>query len=73
MKAKQIREMTDAELGKQLGDLKKEGFNLKLQQVTGQLTNTARVREVRKDAARILTEQTARARKAAAAATTDGK
>lgn len=73
MKPKEIREMTDEELGRQVRELKREGFNLRMQQVTGQLTNSARVRQVRKDVARLLTEQTARQKKTAVAATTDGK
>lgn len=49
------RAKSDDELSSQLLDLKKEQFNLRFQQATGQLENTARVREVRRDIARIKT------------------
>ena len=64
MKNKEIRELSDAELVTKIADLKREKLNLKIQSRTGQLEKTARVREVRRDIARILTEQTARAAKA---------
>ncbi|QSH40730.1 50S ribosomal protein L29 [Lentisphaerota bacterium ZTH] len=60
MKMKEIKEMTDAELSAQIEDLHKEQLNLKIQSRTGQLEKTARVREVRKDIARIKTEQNCR-------------
>jgi large subunit ribosomal protein L29 len=60
MKNKEIREMTDAEVGNQLTELLKERLNLKIQSRTGQLEKTAKVRQVRRDIARIKTEQTAR-------------
>ena len=53
MKAEEVRQKTDDELSDQLGDLQKEAFNLRFQQASGQLENTARVREVRRDIARI--------------------
>ena len=53
MKAEEVRQKTDDELSDQLGDLQKEAFNLRCQQASGQLENTARVREVRRDIARI--------------------
>ena len=53
MKAEEVRQKTDDELSDQLGDLQKESFNLRFQQASGQLENTARVREVRRDIARI--------------------
>lgn len=56
MKIKDIREKTDAELGSLLEDLRREKLNLKIQSRTGQLENTARAKEVRKDIARIKTE-----------------
>jgi large subunit ribosomal protein L29 len=43
------------ELGTELESLKKEQFNLRFQRATGQLENTARVRQVRRDIARIQT------------------
>jgi large subunit ribosomal protein L29 len=55
MKAADIRQKTDDELGAMLIDLRKEAFNLRFQRASGQLENTARVREVRRDIARIKT------------------
>ena len=64
MKTKEIRELTDAELVTKVADLQREKLNLKIQSRTGQLEKTARVREIRRDLARLYTEQTARAAKA---------
>ncbi|MEM7044020.1 MAG: 50S ribosomal protein L29 [Pseudomonadota bacterium] len=55
MKAEELRGKTPDQLKEQLLDLKKEQFNLRFQKATGQLENTARVREVRRDIARIKT------------------
>ena len=55
MKASELRTRTADELREQLLQLKKEQFNLRFQKATGQLENTARVREVRRDIARIKT------------------
>ncbi|KPL51475.1 MULTISPECIES: 50S ribosomal protein L29 [Hyphomicrobiales] len=55
MKASDIRTKTTDELSDELARLKKEQFNLRFQKATGQLENTARVREVRHDIARINT------------------
>lgn len=55
IKIEDMRQKTDDELGDQLLDLKKEQFNLRFQAASGQLENTARVREVRRDIARIKT------------------
>ena len=55
MKAEEVRQKTDDELSDQLGDLQKEAFNLRFQKASGQLENTTRVREVRRDIARIKT------------------
>jgi large subunit ribosomal protein L29 len=55
MKAKEIRDMNQTELNKQLSDLKSELFNLRFQLATGQLENPLRIRSVRKDIARIKT------------------
>ena len=63
MKAADVRQKTDDELKEMLLDLRKESFNLRFQQASGQLENTARVRAVRRDIARIKT--TLHARKAA--------
>jgi large subunit ribosomal protein L29 len=64
MKNIEIREMTDADLAAKIEDLQREKLNLKIQSRTGQLEKTARVREVRRDIARCLTEEAARAAKA---------
>jgi large subunit ribosomal protein L29 len=58
---------TDDQLATQLGDLKREQFNLRFQSATNQLEKPARVKEVRRTIARIKTIQTARARDAASA------
>ena len=63
MNNKEIREFSDAELAAKVVELQREKLNLKIQSRTGQLEKTARVREVRRDIARCLTEQTARAAK----------
>jgi large subunit ribosomal protein L29 len=55
MKAEDIRTKSADELTEQLGSLKKEQFNLRFQKATGQLEKTARVREVRRDIARVKT------------------
>ena len=55
MKAEDIRQKTDDELAGQLIDLRKEAFNLRFQRASGQLENTGRVREVRREIARIKT------------------
>lgn len=56
---------TDDELVTQLGELKREAFNLRFQAATSQLEKPARVRAVRRDIARIKTLQTARTSAAA--------
>ncbi len=55
MKAEDVRAKSDDELKEQLLDLRKEAFNLRFQTASGQLENTARVREVRRDIGRIKT------------------
>lgn len=55
MKAEDIRAKTEDQLHEELVKLKKEQFNLRFQQATGQLEKTARVREVRRSIARIKT------------------
>ena len=55
MKASDVKIMTQDELTDALGKLKKEQFNLRFQGATGQIENTARVRVVRRDIARIKT------------------
>ena len=60
MKPAEVRAMSDEELKNKLLELKKEQFNLRFQKASGQLENTARIRQVRRDIARIKTEMTAR-------------
>ena len=55
MTANELRDKTPDQLRDQLTALKKEAFNLRFQQATGQLEGTARMRSVRRDAARVLT------------------
>ena len=55
MKVKEIRELTTAEMLDQEKQLKEELFNLRFQLATGQLENTARIKEVRQSIARIKT------------------
>ena len=55
MKAKELREMTDVELNKQLKDLKAELFNLRFQHTIHQLDNPIRIEAVKKDIARVMT------------------
>jgi large subunit ribosomal protein L29 len=57
---------TEDQLGEELGNLKREAFNLRFQAATNQLEKPSRVREVRRDIARIKTLQSARSRDAAA-------
>jgi large subunit ribosomal protein L29 len=65
MNAKELNEKTPDQLREQLTALKKEAFNLRFQQATGQLESTARMRTVRRDAARVLTVLNAKAADAA--------
>lgn len=55
MKPKEIHEMTDAEAQAKMRDLRQELFNLRLQQQTARLERPSRLREVRRDVARIET------------------
>ena len=55
MKAKDIRERSDDELRKALGDLEEQLFKLRFQKSTGQIENPIKIREVRRDIARVLT------------------
>ena len=55
MKVSEVRDKTVDQLNESLVDLKKEAFNLRFQKATGQLENTARQRQVRRDIARIMT------------------
>ncbi len=65
MKASEVWTKTEDELKGELASLKKEQFNLRFQQATGQLENTSRVRQVRRDIARIHTVLAGKARAAA--------
>ena len=55
MKATELRDKSAEDLNKQLLDLLREQFNLRMQKGSGQLTKPSRVREVRRDIARIKT------------------
>jgi large subunit ribosomal protein L29 len=61
MKASDVKLMTPDQLTDELLKLKKEQFNLRFQKATGQIENTARVRKIRRDIARIKTSQQQRA------------
>jgi large subunit ribosomal protein L29 len=63
-KASDLRSRTNDELSDQVETLGKEIFNLRFQRASGQLENTARVRQVRRDIARIKTVQSERRRQA---------
>ena len=58
MNSEDTRSMTEDELKDSLLSLKKEAFNLRFQQAIGQLENTSRMREVRRDIARVKTVMT---------------
>ena len=60
MKAAEIRELSAEDLQAKLKEARAELFNLRFQMATSQLDNTARVKTVKKDIARVLTEQRAR-------------
>ena len=63
-KAEDLRAKSDDQLSAELGDLKREAFNLRFQAATNQLERPARIKEVRRDIARIKTLQGERARTA---------
>lgn len=65
MKAEELRGKTPDQLRDSLVALKKEAFNLRFQQATGQLENTARMNAIRKDVARIKTVLNQKAAEAA--------
>ena len=56
MKASEIRELSDKELGEKLRDLKAELFNLRFQHAINQLDNPKRLSDVKKDIARVKTQ-----------------
>ena len=66
-KKEDFKVKTDDQLATQLGELKREQFNLRFQSATNQLEKPSRVKEVRRTIARIKTIQTTRARDAASA------
>ncbi|MFK7944407.1 MAG: 50S ribosomal protein L29 [Paracoccaceae bacterium] len=68
MDAQELRDKTPDQLREQLEGLKKEAFNLRFQQATGQLENTAQMRSVRRNAARVKTILNEKAKSAASEA-----
>ena len=62
-----LKARSDDQLTEQLGQLKREQFNLRFQRATGQAENAARVKQVRRDIARIKTIQNERTRATTAA------
>jgi large subunit ribosomal protein L29 len=60
MKMSDVRAFTDDQLSDEIAKLKKEQFNLRFQKASGQLEKTARVRQVRRDIARLRTAETQR-------------
>lgn len=61
MKARDIRVMTKDQVKDEILKLKKEQFNLRFQRATGQVENTARIRQIRRDIARLKTVQSQQA------------
>ncbi|MGH1414015.1 MAG: 50S ribosomal protein L29 [Pelagimonas sp.] len=68
MNAQELKDKTPDQLRDELVQLKKEAFNLRFQQASGQLENTARMRQVRRDVARVNTILNEKAAAAAAEA-----
>lgn len=68
MKASELRDKTPDQLREELAKLKKESFNLRFRQATGQLENTAAFRKARREAARVKTILNEKAAAAAAGA-----
>jgi large subunit ribosomal protein L29 len=66
MKASELHDLDDLALDRKLAELREELFNLRFQQATRQLTNTDRLRQVKKDIARVLTRGTELAREQSA-------
>jgi large subunit ribosomal protein L29 len=66
MNGHELRDKTPDQLKEELSNLKKEAFNLRFQQATGQLESTARMRSVKRDVARVRTVLTEKAALAAA-------
>ena len=57
MTKQELRALGEADIARRLEELRQELFNLRFQYATRRLTNTARIREVRRDIARLLTRQ----------------
>jgi large subunit ribosomal protein L29 len=57
MKRSELRALSEEEIARRLSELRQELFNLRFQLATRQLTNYARIRQVRRDIARLLTRQ----------------
>jgi large subunit ribosomal protein L29 len=55
MNITEVRDLSEDQLSEKLTELKREQFNLRVQQATGQLENTTRRRQVRRDIARVIT------------------
>ena len=55
MKISEVRDLSEDQLNEKLTELKREQFNLRVQQATGQLENTTRRRAVRRDIAKVMT------------------
>lgn len=66
MSANELRDKTPDQLREELANLKKEQFNLRFQAATGQLENTARMKQARRQAARVKTILNQKAAEAAA-------
>jgi large subunit ribosomal protein L29 len=62
MKPSEVRSMTEEELTQKEHDLRRELFNLRFQQATGEIENPMRIRTVRKDIARVLTMKSEKSR-----------
>jgi large subunit ribosomal protein L29 len=62
MKARDVRELTDDELRVRMDQSRRELFNLRMQQSTAQVEKPSRIRELRRDAARMMTVRTERER-----------
>ena len=73
MKNSEIREMTDPELVRQAEEFQQERLKLKFQGRTGELKGTARIGQIRKDIARIRTEQNVRAKNGSATPAPENK
>ncbi len=66
MKSSELHDLDELAIDRKLAELREEMFNLRFQQATRQLTNTDRLRQVKKDIARVLTRQTELAREQSA-------